>query len=239
MESSRDTGRRPEPEACDASATASVTGAGATTAHSPAPITIHGTGPSAAGFWAPEDGPMIVTAVHAGKSNFIVDVVPRDTEIATTILNEIGPYAGQVLCSCRPGAHELQVVADGRWTVRLTVPVSTAAAIDLPESLAGRGSRVIVVASRTERRMHVTTTHLGTSNFIVSLTGFGAMEGSELLTNDIGLVHDVTAVDVPPGAFLLRIEADGAWEVCFDADGGAPPAGRERDGIDNRNHRSR
>lgn len=199
MESSRATGSRPAPEAPRDAAMASVPDATATTTHLPRPITIHGSGPSAAGFWAPVDGPMIVTAVHTGASTFILDGVPRDTEVATTILNEIGPYAGQVLCSCRPGAHELQVVADGRWTVRLTVPISTAAAIDLPESLAGRGSRVIVVASRTERRMHVTTTHLGTSNVIVALTGFGDTEGSELLTNDIGLVHDVTVVDVPPG----------------------------------------
>lgn len=182
---------------------------------------------------------MIVTAVHAGESSFRVDVVPRDTEVATPVLNAVGLYAGQTLCSCRPGAHELQVVADGRWTIRLTVPVLTAAAIDLPENLAGWGSRVIVVASHTERRMHVTTTHLGASNFIVSLTEFGDTKGSELLTNDIGLVHDVTAVDVPQGAFLLQIEADGAWEVRFDAGCGSPPAGHGRGGNEARNRRAR
>lgn len=66
-----------------------------------------------------DDTEMVVTATHAGESNFVVYLVGYGSLTGRTLVfNEIGRYKGQELVDVPKGTMLLWVTADGTWSVR-------------------------------------------------------------------------------------------------------------------------
>lgn len=64
-----------------------------------------------------------IDAVHAGSSNFSVEVLDRDGKLEDVAINDIGDYHGSTISnSLRKGPCWLNVNADGSWSVTVSAP---------------------------------------------------------------------------------------------------------------------
>ena len=89
--------------------------------------------------------PVVVTATHNGSSNFIVHLVKGSN--TDFLVNEIGPFNGQVLLEeVSTGRYRIVVDADGAWVLKFAQGLSPSKRI--PGSLAGQGDRVIAVRAK-------------------------------------------------------------------------------------------
>jgi putative cell wall-binding protein len=151
--------------------------------------------------------PVIVTATHNGRRNFIVWGLDSNGGYNDLLVNEIGPYSGRTILDegpfTKPSTH-LQIDADGRWTITLS-PLSTARS--LTTNTTGSGDDVLKWggSSRTAR-----FTHSGSSNFIVWAYDVNG-ELHALLVNDIGSYNGTRLI--PAGTRYLSVEADGNWTI--------------------------
>jgi hypothetical protein len=170
-------------------------------------VNVSGTGDSVVPLPAGAQGGL-VTATHTGSSNFALQVI--DAANAPTIdllANTIGNYSGITAYGLNsalgePGTN-IQVTADGPWTIGIT-PLSSAPA--LPES--GSGSAVFVYDGDAATK---TLTHDGASNFSVVQYNTGMMS-MNLLVNEIGPYQG--AVPFVSGPSIVTILADGNWAIA-------------------------
>jgi hypothetical protein len=175
---------------------------------------IRGSGSRVATISLTRSSPLVITAVHHGESNFIVRLVGPTTDY---VFNEIGSYTGQAAVSdVKKGRYRVAVQADGTWSLTFAQPTPSRAAKLIPGTIRGHGARVIAVRTSRHLQPVVTATHRGKANFIVHLIGYGGTTGEEYLFNEIGNFHGQTLVDdLPKGAYLLYVQADGNWTVSF------------------------
>jgi hypothetical protein len=164
-----------------------------------------------------EDSPLVVTAQHNGSSNFIVDMVGRGGAGEFFLFNEIGSYGGQVAVQdATAGQYRVSIDADGSWVLRFEQPVPTSKAQTIPGSISGRGATVVRLRSSEDLEPIVRARHRGQSNFIVDLIGYGDLDGSIFLFNEIGTFQGETLADaMPAGDYLLAVQADGPWTIRF------------------------
>lgn len=150
----------------------------------------------------------IVTATHAGSSNFSVSVLNKDNESTGDLLvNTIGDYAGTSAYGFNSFSEgtTLQVTADGDWTM-LIAPVSSAPAL----ATAGSGDAVFLYSGDAAK---LTATHAGKSNFFLSEeTGKAFSLG--LLVNEIGEYSGTVPLSAGPSA--ITVGADGAWTLTVE-----------------------
>ncbi|MBH0109903.1 TM2 domain-containing protein [Salinibacterium sp. NG22] len=150
----------------------------------------------------------IVTATHAGASNFAVSVLNEDNESTGELLvNTIGDYAGTTSYgfNALSDGVTLQIKADGAWSL-LIAPVSAAPL--LAES--GTGDAVFLYNGDAAK---LTATHSGDSNFsIIEETDKAFAFG--LLVNEIGSYNGTVALSTGPSA--ITVGADGAWTLAVE-----------------------
>jgi hypothetical protein len=162
--------------------------------------------------------PLVLTSVHRGSSNFIVDLVGAGG--TQNLVNEIGNYNGQTLWpDATAGKFRVSVEADGAWTVRFTQPVPSSRATRIPRTLKGVGPRVVSIRTLTKTQPTVTGANMGSSNFIVDVVGYGNTLGDENVFNEIAPYHGQTIVEdaLPAGGYLLWVDAAGPWTISFSS----------------------
>lgn len=183
----------------------------------PRPIVLRGSGSKVESLRLREDSPLVVTGSHGGSSNFIVDMVGRGGSGDFFLFNEIGGYEGEVaVAEATAGRYRVKVDADGSWELRFEQPVPTGQAKTIPGRIKGRGARVVRLRSTEDLEPIVTARHRGQSNFIVDVIGYGDIEGSIFLFNEIGdFSGETLAEQMPAGDYLLSVQADGPWTIRF------------------------
>lgn len=147
----------------------------------------------------------IVTATHAGSSNFSISVL--DASNASTgqlLVNTIGGYKGTIeygFNSLGDGVT-LQITADGSWSLTIA-PISAAPAL----ASSGTGDAVFLYDGSAGK---LTATHGGSSNFTVSEeTGDAFSFG--LLINEIGAYSGTVPLSAGPS--VIVVGADGTWTL--------------------------
>ncbi|NKB92205.1 MAG: hypothetical protein GKR85_08005 [Candidatus Nanopelagicales bacterium] len=159
--------------------------------------------------------PVIVSATHQGKSNFIISGIGRDGESESWLVNEIGPYSGTVLVdtasfsgfSQKNPIVALEIKADGEWTVR-TRPL---AAAPRARQGTGVGDQVVKLRMTVGGLKKITLEHSGAGNFIVEAVD--RKGGTDLLVNEIGEYSG--GARVPAGTRFLSVRADGEWSFSI------------------------
>jgi hypothetical protein len=102
------------------------------------------------------------------------------------LINEIGNYSGKVAAAdATAGRYRARITADGSWVLRFQQPVPGGRAKSLPGTFRGRGANVLRIRSTEDLQPIVTARHRGQANFIVEAIGYGDVEGSILLFNEI------------------------------------------------------
>ncbi len=109
-------------------ATAAPTTTPRTTAPRPVAYSFNGTGDTVTSSFTLPEGLFTVDLSHNGERNFIVHVISSDGADIESLANEIGDYDGTVALrvtrggygDLAPGQFVLEVMADGRWSVRIT-----------------------------------------------------------------------------------------------------------------------
>jgi hypothetical protein len=148
----------------------------------------------------------VVTAIHAGRSNFVVEVLDRSGRPCGLLVNRIGRYRGTTAFGLGAGlrdAVQLRVIADGGWIMHVG-SISSAPTLELPS--AGVGDGVLRVEGA---RPELQFSHGGQGNVIVVQS---APSGSTRLTvNEIGPFEGAVAID--PGPAVLAVRADGPWKI--------------------------
>jgi len=146
------------------------------------------------------DVPLVATFTHRGTSNFAVVSFDASGGRISLLVNEIGRYDGTVPLNFSTAPAELEISADGAWTVTLSdlrdQPVYAGSA-------AGSGDQVLLVTSGAGR---MAATHAGRSNFVILAWG----DRRTLLVNEIGTYSGTVRL---PDAIALEISADGAWTL--------------------------
>ena len=147
----------------------------------------------------------IVIASHAGSCNFAVMVL--DATNASTgelLVNTIGAYQGTTpwgITAFSEGVN-LQITADGEWTVQI-LPMGSAPAL----APSGTGDAVFVYDGPVGA---LAATHAGSSNFaIIEEVSNGFSMG--LLVNEIGAYSGTVPLSAGPS--VIVVTADGAWTL--------------------------
>jgi hypothetical protein len=181
----------------------------------PEPIVLNGSGSKVESIRLEARSPLVLRASHNGSSNFIVELVgPGANEL---LINDIGQWEGQVaFAEARPGRYRVPIDADGQWTLRFEQPVPKANDKTIPGTVSGSGPEVIPLQSDVDLQPIVIGRHMGQSNFIVDVIGFGTLKGSTLVFNEIGSFRGEELIDdLPAGDYLLAVDADGSWTIRF------------------------
>ncbi len=163
-------------------------------------VTIEGHGDDVIDVPAIDDRPLVASFTHTGASNFAVISYTPDGERVDLLVNEIGDYTGTVPYNFSEVVGELEITADGPWTVTLR---DLADQPTLDRTAEGRGDEVLVLEGASGR---LSATHDGTSNFALLAWG----ERRQLLVNEIGGYGGTVRMEP---AIALEIVADGSWTL--------------------------
>jgi hypothetical protein len=163
-----------------------------------------------------DEGILTVDFSHDGESNFIVEMVALEGEQWDDefLVNVIGDTEGSSVMSINGGTYQIDVDADGGWSLDLDQPeVSADELVEPPIEESGRGSTWIGPFS-AEGVHEVHGTHDGESNFIVE--GHDAEGNWELMINEIGEYEGSGTFRASGEAFWVNIEADGDWTIDIE-----------------------
>jgi len=164
------------------------------------PIVIEGRGDDIVDVPVVTDTPVVVTFTHRGSSNFSVVSFDSAGGRIALLVNEIGNYSGTVPLNFSSPPAELEISADGAWTLTISD------VRDQPRydgSASGSGDQVLLVTVDAGR---LAATHDGRSNFAVLAWG----DRRTLMINEIGTYSGTVRL---PDAVALEIKADGNWTL--------------------------
>lgn len=146
------------------------------------------------------DDAVVATFTHQGSSNFAVVSFDSSGNRISLLVNEIGNYSGTVPLNFSSPPSELEITADGAWTVTISdvrdQPVYDGTAT-------GSGDQVLLVTVGAGR---LAATHDGRSNFAMLAWG----DRRTLMINEIGSYSGTVRL---PDAVALEITADGNWTL--------------------------
>ncbi len=160
-----------------------------------------------------EPGILTVDFSHTGERNFIVNMVALEGEQwdDELLVNVIGDTEGSSVMSINGGQYQIDVDADGDWSLDLDQPEVTADdQQELPVEESGSGSTWLGPFT-ADGVNEIHGTHDGERNFIV--TGHDADGGWELMINEIGEYEGSGTFRAGGGAFWIDVEADGNWTL--------------------------
>jgi len=156
-------------------------------------------------------------ATHNGESNFIVEAVPAEGGDSVLIFNEIGEFSGAIAAPSRQEDWQLDIDADGSWSIIVAEPLSTRPDTRRPPvSASGSGNQLVGPIS-IEGSTTVAGSHSGDGNFIVELFDEYADQASdgELLFNEL---DDFEGETIVSGEYWgwVNVDADGEWTLEFE-----------------------
>ena len=173
-------------------------------------LSLSGSGDTASDMIELEAGFAVFEGSYSGSGNFIVQLMDENGNNVELLVNEIGSYNGKTFAVINTaGNYYLNVTASAGWnfTIYQSVPPNIA---DAPTELSGRGDDVIFVNAKSGN-YKFTSTHQGSSNFIVRLNGSG------LLVNEIGNYSGSTRQKLgTSGAYAFVVNADGNWSIKIE-----------------------
>jgi len=147
----------------------------------------------------PDSGPVLMYLTHAGKRNFVVNVLNAKGKQLFNAVNNIGAFTGSVLVD---DVASLQITADGAWHVELR---SVLSARQFANTVAGSGPEVLIYTGAAGT---ATILHDGKKEFRVEVrTAAGASE----LVKTTGAFNGTAPM--PAGFAIVAITGDGAWNV--------------------------
>lgn len=162
-------------------------------------VTIEGSGDDIVDVPVVDDHILVATFTHDGQSNFAVTSYDQGGNRLDLMVNHIGSYQGTVPYNFEVSPNELEINADGPWTVSISDLLEQPA---LEDSQDGVGDQVLLLA--TSGRL--TATHGGDSNFALLAWG----QRRDLLVNEVGAYEGTVRL---PEAIALEIVADGEWSL--------------------------
>lgn len=173
-------------------------------------LSLSGSGDTASDIIKLEAGFAVFEGSYLGSGNFIVQLMDENGNNVELLVNEIGSYNGKTFAVINTdGNYYLNVTASAGWnfTIYQSVPPNVA---DAPTELSGHGDDVIFVNAESGN-YKFTSTHQGSSNFIVRLNGTG------LLVNEIGNYSGSTRQRLnTSGAYAFVVNADGNWSITVE-----------------------
>ncbi|OCA86219.1 MULTISPECIES: hypothetical protein [unclassified Bacillus (in: firmicutes)] len=146
---------------------------------------------------------------YTGGSNFIVKLMDEAGNNVELLVNEIGSYKGKTFAMINTtGNYYLDIKASGNWNFSISQQIPPTPA-ELPTEISGEGDDVVFVRAGGGN-YKFTSTHQGSSNFIVRINGTG------LLVNEIGNYSGSTRNKLENGDFAIVVKADGKWSIKIE-----------------------
>ncbi len=172
-----------------------------------AKIKLSGSGDKSTDLIKLEPGFAVFEASYSGGGNFIIQLADENGNMVDLLVNEIGSYSGKTFASIPSGGnYYLDVTASGNWNISIAQEAPPSYG-ELPGTIRGNGDDVVFMEA-SEGNYKFTSSHQGSSNFIVRLNGSG------LLVNEIGnysgSVRQRLGTD---GIYAFVVNADGPWSI--------------------------
>jgi len=170
-------------------------------------ITFTGTGPELLELRVPEDQPAILNVTHSGAAAFVVEAVDG-RGVNDVVIDTLGDYEGTRPVNLGATHRELDIRADGRWTIEVLPLASAQRAEDGRAS--GRGDEVLLIDGGGPGWF----SHDGEGNVAVEQHGGSVPSAGASIIDGSGARDG--AITVSDDAEALIITADGAWELAID-----------------------
>lgn len=181
----------------------------------PSTITnLEGTGMTISDFFGIEEGVIIFTMTHDGDSNFIVQLLDEEGDLAAQYANDIGAYEGSKAQVVDGGTYVFEINADGNWTIDIERLESSSPAPEIT-SFSGTGDTATELFSLPTGLKTFNLTHDGDSNFIVNLLSEDDFFAPSL-ANEIGEFDGSTAEYLEAVNYIINVQADGNWTINID-----------------------
>lgn len=167
-------------------------------------FTLTGRGADVVDLVVPDGDAAVLNITHQGSSNFAITGYDASGEYLDLLVNEIGNYEGSRPVNLVDGdtVAELEIEADGEWTIEVVPLVSLPVSGD---QVTGHGDQILVVGWTGGR---LAVTHDGESNFVVLTYG---QSGTDLAINVIGPYDGTIRLD--SNVFIVEVQADGKWTL--------------------------
>ena len=173
-------------------------------------IAVSGSGDTSTDLITLEAGFAVFEGNYSGSGNFIVQLMDENGNDVELLVNDIGSYKGKTFAVIQTaGNYYLNVKASSSWnfSVYQTTPPTVVSA---PTEISGTGDDVVFVDAQSGN-YKLTSTHQGSSNFIVRLNGSG------LLVNEIGAYNGSTRQKLSSsGVYAFVVNADGDWSIRIE-----------------------
>lgn len=185
-------------------------GSGQDGGNEPDPIEFSGSGTDVSDEFDLEGGFVIVEATHTGgESNFQIELVDENGDMAALFVNEIGEFDGESGASPEAGSYVLDISADGEWEITLRQPRPTEG--DSPPIEESGDGPSVIGPYEFDGRIQATGSYDGQSNFIVEAypidPGF-----QELVFNEIDSFEGSNTFSMNGLGFVV-VQASGSWTL--------------------------
>ncbi|MDL5361325.1 hypothetical protein [Halalkalicoccus sp. NIPERK01] len=185
-------------------------GSGQDGGNEPDPIELSGSGADVSDEFDLEGGFVIVEATHTGgDSNFQIELVDDNGDMAALFVNEIGEFDGKAGASPEAGSYVLDINADGDWEITLRQPRPTEGD-SLPVEESG-DSPSVIGPYEFDGRVKATGSYDGQRNFIVEV--YPVDPGyHELVFNEIDSFEGSNTFSMNGLGFVV-VQASGSWTL--------------------------
>jgi hypothetical protein len=183
--------------------TTTTTQATTTTVAAWSSFTVEGRGDDVIDLAVPGDAAAVLEFTHSGSSNFAVTSYTAGGGRVDLLVNEIGSYRGARPVNFLDGEEvaELEIIADGAWTVTARPLGESPTMVDRFD---GSGDEVILYLGSGWR---LSAANTGTSNFVIRAW---SATGRDLLVNEIGSYQGTVRID--PNTVVIEVIADGGLD---------------------------
>ncbi|WP_459887085.1 polysaccharide deacetylase family protein [Halostagnicola bangensis] len=157
------------------------------------------------------EGGLECSFVHEGNGEFVVEASTADGDLANDLLvSTAGSGPGGSITFVEEGTYQLEVEADGEWSIEIDQPEVTEADLtELPVEESGTGSSFVgPLASEDDISLDVT--HDGNREFLVD--GYDSSGSREQIVNVVGEFNGSRSYSVG-NATWFNVEADGDWTL--------------------------
>ena len=169
--------------------------------------TFTGAGPEILELRVPVDQPAILNITHSGTAGFVVETVDGQG-VNDVVIDTLGNYEGTRPVNLGATHRQLDIRADGTWTIEVLPLASAERAEDGRAS--GRGDEVVLIDGGGPGWFR----HDGEGDLAVEQHG-GSVPSADASIIDGSGARD-GAITVHDDAEALIITADGAWELRID-----------------------
>lgn len=176
-------------------------------------IELAGKGRQASKKFRLDEGLCILEVTNKGNTNFILRLLDSTGKEVDTLVNQIGPFAGQIGFEVeRAGQCLLDVETNGNWTAKLTQPRPQSAQT-VPTSMSGKGYKATQFFQLDRGLAIFRMNTNGQGRFIARLMDSNGRIVDQLV-NTLGQFEGSKPLSVEsPGVYFLNVSADGNWTV--------------------------